>query len=51
MKDEKINYFVLLILLSGTTIAILINPAYWLESIIFLITVGGLFKVIKKIIN
>lgn len=51
MNKKKINYVVLLILLFGTAIAIWINPDNWLESIIFLITVGGVFKVIMRITN
>ncbi len=48
---KKQNIIVLLILLIGTIIAILINPEYWLESIIFLISVGGVFQVIKKVFS
>lgn len=51
MNKKKINYIVLLILLIGTAIAIWINPDNWLESLIFLITVGGVFKVILRITN
>ena len=51
MNKKKINYVVLLILLIGTAIAIWINPDNWLESIIFLLTVGGLFKVIQRLAN
>ena len=51
MNKKKINYIIMLVLLIGTAIAIFINPDNWLESIIFLITVGGLFKVIQRIAN
>ena len=31
--------------------SIVINPSYWLESVIFLVSVGGLFKVVQEVIS